>query len=284
MDADSILLPDCIKKQVAYFNNSQVMCVAPIVAVYKPKSIWQRVQQIEYMLGIFIREAFASYNAMHITPGAFSAYRRTFFKKHGLFSVNNLTEDLEMSLRVQYHNYIVETSDAVVYTHSPKNFVSLLKQRRRWYSGLIHNLAHYSALFSRNYGALGLVVLPVALFAILFSIILTMYAVVSAVIDVKKQYVYLQSINFDFMSTLSFTKSTFERYIFESLSNPVVLFLIFFILLSLGYLLFAKTKIKEHSNIAIGLPLFMIFYAMLFAFWWSVSFVYAIFKKSVSWR
>jgi cellulose synthase/poly-beta-1,6-N-acetylglucosamine synthase-like glycosyltransferase len=261
------------------------MCVSPVVAVYKPKGIFQRVQQIEYMLGVFIREAFASYNAIHITPGAFSAYRKIFFDKHGGFDEKNITEDLEMSLRVQYKGYMIENADkSVVYTHAPKTFKSLMIQRRRWYFGLIDNLIHYSGLISRNYGALGIIVLPVAIVAIFFAIFLTFYAVVKLVLETKKQLILLSSINFDYTHTLSFSWSYISDYLFKLVTSPITLSLFMFILLSLGYLFYAKTKIKKHSNLIIGLPLFFAFYALLFAFWWTIAFIYSIFNKKVSWR
>jgi biofilm PGA synthesis N-glycosyltransferase PgaC len=286
MDADSIIMPNAVKDQVARFAvNERVMCVSPVVAVYKPKGILQRIQQIEYMLGVFIREAFASYNAIHITPGAFSAYRKSFFEKYGGFDEKNITEDLEMALRIQYRDYLIENSnESVVYTHAPNKFKALLIQRRRWYFGLIKNLQHYSSLFSKNYGALGTVILPVALLAIFFSIFLTMYAVIKGIFEIKKQWIYMNSINFDYLSTLTFSWAAVERAFYSTITNPIILFLLIFVSLSIGYLFYAKTKIKKHSNIFLSLPFFIAFYAMLFAFWWFVAFVYSIFKKDVSWR
>lgn len=286
MDADTIITPDAVKYQVARFAISpRVMCVAPVIAVHNPRGIFQRVQQIEYMLGVFIREAFASYNAIHITPGAFSAYRKSFFDKYGGFEEGNITEDLEMSLRVQYKGYLVENSnESIAYTHAPRTFRGLLIQRRRWYFGLIQNLKKYYRLLSKDYGALGTVVLPVALTAIFFSIFLTIFAVVKLVISIRKEWIYLSSINFNYLGTINFTWVSVERYFYSVITNPVIMFLTIFVLMSLGYLFYAKTKIKEHSNISLSLPFFIAFYAMLFAFWWVVAFIYSIFKRDVSWR
>ena len=286
MDADTMITPDAVRYQVARFAISpRVMCVAPVIAVHNPRGIFQRVQQIEYMLGVFIREAFASYNAIHITPGAFSAYRKSFFDKYGGFEEGNITEDLEMSLRVQYKGYLVENSnESIAYTHAPRTFRGLLIQRRRWYFGLIQNLKKYYRLLSKDYGALGTVVLPVALTAIFFSIFLTILAVVKLIISIRKEWIYLSSIDFNYLSTINFTWISVERYFYSVITNPVIMFLTIFVLMSLGYLFYAKTKIKEHSNISLSLPFFIAFYAMLFAFWWVVAFIYSIFKREVSWR
>ena len=129
-----------MKNMVHYFNNPRVMAVTPTMLVHKPKTILQRVQNMEYLLGIFLRKAFATLNAVYITPGAFSAYRKEFFDKYGGYDEINVTEDIEMSLRIKYQGYFIDNSpNAPAYTIAPKNFSHLLKQRRRWYVGLLKN-------------------------------------------------------------------------------------------------------------------------------------------------
>jgi len=76
MDADTYVDRKTLKKMIGLFDSTRIMCVAPAIGVYNPKGIWQRIQQIEYYLGVFLRKSFASMNAIHITPGAFSAYRQ----------------------------------------------------------------------------------------------------------------------------------------------------------------------------------------------------------------
>src|SRR3989344_3245154 len=136
MDADTIVHPNSLKKMIGYFTEDDVMSVAPAMGVFEPKNIWRRIQQIEYYMGVFLRKSFASMNAIHITTGAFSAYRKIFFEKHGGFDEKNITEDLEVALRIQSHGYILENAEeAAVYTIGPGTFRSLMVQRRRWYTG-----------------------------------------------------------------------------------------------------------------------------------------------------
>jgi cellulose synthase/poly-beta-1,6-N-acetylglucosamine synthase-like glycosyltransferase len=71
MDADTFANPDAIKKMMGYFYNEEVMSVTPTLAVYQPKTIWQRVQHIEYYLGTFLRKSFALLNAMHVYSRSF---------------------------------------------------------------------------------------------------------------------------------------------------------------------------------------------------------------------
>ena len=151
MDADSIVSRQSVKEMVRYFKNPKVMCVSPSMLIFKPKGILQRIQQAEYLFGLFLRKAFTSVNAIYVTPGAFSAYRKTFFEKYGLYDEGNITEDLEMALRIQKNGFVIENApEATVYTIAPNKFKSLLIQRRRWYNGLMKNTWNIKILSARN--------------------------------------------------------------------------------------------------------------------------------------
>lgn len=285
-DADSLYVDkSALKKMVPYFDNLKVMCVAPAMAIHKPKGILQRIQQVEYLLGVFLRKVFANLNAIHITPGAFSAYRKKFFKKYGGFKKAYLTEDMEMAIRIQSHGYIIENSlDANVYTVAPKKFKELLKQRRRWYTGLLKNLWDYKRLFSLKYGSLGTIVLPIALITIILSVTLIITMIINILFDLHKEVLLWKSVNFNILQNFEFNKFILERYAFSIISNPLFTFFLLFAGVLLGYMIFAKRKIKENTDIKISMILFSIFYSFLFAFWWIISFFYTLFNKKVSWR
>lgn len=286
MDADNLIVEKgSLKHMISNFKNPKIMCVAPVIVIYKPKGILQRIQQIEYMLGVFLRKAFASMNAIHITPGAFSAYRKSFFDKYGGFDPKNITEDMEMAMRIQYNHYRIENDTrAVVYTIAPNKFISLYKQRRRWYVGLLTNFLNYKKMFSKKYGSLGLIVMPVAIATVFLSVILTFYMFINALIRLRKELVLLDSVNFDILNTIEFNKFVLERYVFFIFSNPIWIFSLIFIGVLLGYMVYAKTKVKKYTNIKFSLIFFIIFYSFLFALWWSVSFIYTLFNRKVAWR
>ncbi len=286
MDADSFVKPDAVKKMVALFKNPEVMSVTPSMLVYKPKTIWQKVQYLEYYLGVFLRKAFSTLNAVHITPGAFSAYRKCFFERYGGYDENNITEDMEIALRVQSEDYIIENNPyAVVFTNSPRTFKELLAQRKRWYVGLMKNLCKYKTkLFNRDKGALGLVVLPMAIISMVSSTILTSYILLRGLTNLKRKIVLLQSVNFSFSGLFEFNRYIFENTIMNILSQKVFLLAIFFLFLLgfYGYYAFKKTYSKE--NVFICTLLFLIFYSPLFVFWIFISLAYFILDKPVKWR
>ncbi len=284
MDADTFAEKSALKNMARYFKRKEVVCVTPVMTINNPHGIWTRIQQVEYFLGIFLRKAFASMNAIHITPGAFSAYRKIFFDKHGGFDEKNITEDLEIALRIQANNFRIENSlNSVIYTVAPETFNSLLKQRRRWYHGLIVNLWSYRRLFSKKYGDLGLIVLPIAVLTILFSMIITSYTFIKTVFNIGNELVMLRSINFNFINYFEFSKYFIEKIVFSMFSSTIFLISLMFIAILVAYMIFAKTKVKEHSAIKISLALFLIFYSVLFVFWWIVSIVYTLFRVEVKW-
>jgi cellulose synthase/poly-beta-1,6-N-acetylglucosamine synthase-like glycosyltransferase len=260
------------------------MCVSPSILVDKPRGILQRVQQIEYLLGVFLRRAFASVNALHITPGAFSAYRKDFFEKYGGFEVGNLTEDMEMALRIQYNGYRIESSDySLAYTTAPNKFLPLLKQRRRWYFGLARNFMKYSEIFSRKFGEMGLIVLPTAVLTIFFSIFLTSYILINSLLDLKRTFNLLQGINFNFMSWFKLADFTLSTYLTSIFSNPIMIFAIIFVALLIFYMVFAKKRLQKEEHVKFSVIVFLAFYSFLFSFWWLISIFYALFYRKISW-
>jgi cellulose synthase/poly-beta-1,6-N-acetylglucosamine synthase-like glycosyltransferase len=285
MDADTVVPPYSLKKMVRYFKNKDVMLVSPAIMVYEPKTFLERVQHIEFLLGLFLRKTFSFLNAIHITPGAFSAIRKEFFEKHGYYNVGNITEDLEITLRVQYHGYKIENApDAPAYAIARGKFVELMVQRRRWYVGLIRNLLHYRKMISPKYGDMGAFVLPVAILSIFFAIIVTVYLFIKTLFDIKQELLFLNNINFDFNSVLGINGYILERFFFLLFTNPVFVFIMFFMVIFGIYLFYASRRLGKIAGIAINLPLFIMFFAVLFGFWWLVSMVYVLFNKKVVWR
>jgi len=285
MDADTTVHKNSLKNMTKYFKNKEVMSVTPAMIIRKPKNLIQRIQHIEYLTGLFLRKVFAALNAVHITPGAFSAYRRSFFDKYGVYDETNITEDLEMSLRIQYHKFKIENSaESPAYTIAPAKFSHLLKQRRRWYVGLMKNIWHYKKLFGKEYGDLGVFVLPLAWISILFSLFVTLYFFIKTITEVNKEILFYKSINFDFGNLLDLNLFFFERIFFRLASNSIIIFILLFITIIGTYLYYASKKTGKIQGLFLNLPLFFIFFSVFFGFWWVVSIFYVILNKDISWK
>jgi len=285
MDADTRVDKLSMKKMARYFKDENVISVTPAMLVDNPNTILRRMQQIEYYLGIFLRKVFATLNAIYIAPGAFTVYRKWFFDKHGGYDEGNIVEDLEMALRIQSLGYRTENApDANIYTLGPAKLKSLTTQRIRWYTGLVTNFYNYRHMVSRKYGDLGLLVLPIGWITITFSIFIMISTAITSLLDMFDYMSYLNSINFNFGGFFNYTFLGFEKLIYGIFSDPLVIFMSFAIVATLGYMKYAEDKTGKIKNIKRNLLIFFITFGPLFVYWWTYSFFKLIFKKKVTWR
>ncbi|MEK6897328.1 MAG: glycosyltransferase [Nanoarchaeota archaeon] len=284
MDADTTVAKESMKNMVRFFKDDEIMCVSPAIIINKPRNILQRVQYMEYLLGLFLRKAFASLKSIYITPGAFSAYRKSFFDKFGLYDVGNPTEDLEMALRIQYKGYYTENCpEAPVYTTAPSTFKELMIQRRRWYFGLLKNLWTYRKIVGKKYGDLGSFVIPTALVSVILSVMVVVYMFFKTIFEVRDSLIFYQSVNFDFSSIFNINLYFIERVLFLFFSKPVVLFILLFMAVLGFYMRYASKKIGRLSGLFVNLVLFYLFFAILFGLWWVITIFYITFSRTVKW-
>ena len=105
LDADSYVSKDALKKILPHFTSDNIAAVLPLLKVNKPKSILQKMQWLEYIVNMFYKELMSKLDCVHVAPGPFSVYKKSIIEKVGGFDENNMTEDLEISLRLQKYNY-----------------------------------------------------------------------------------------------------------------------------------------------------------------------------------
>ena len=285
MDADTYIHPESMKRMVRYFKDKEVMCVSPAMLVYNPKTIIERIQQAEYLLGLFLRKAFSILNAIFVTPGAFSAYRKKFFEKHGGYDETSITEDMELALKIQFNGYkIANCPDAPAWTIAPSTFKETLLQRRRWYYGWVKNLWKYRKICTRKYGDLGAFVIPTAGLNIIFSLTVVIYAFFKAIFTIKDEILFLNSVNFDLSGAWNINLYVLERFLFLFLSNPVMLFVLVFMAIFVVYTKYATRKTGKAPGLLWNFILFFAFFSIIFGFWWIISLIYLAFNKGVKWR
>jgi cellulose synthase/poly-beta-1,6-N-acetylglucosamine synthase-like glycosyltransferase len=287
-DADSMANSDVLKLMMPHFSNPKVMAVTSAMKVYKPRTISQRIQAIEYDLGIFFRKAFANLNAINVTPGPFSIIRKSFFEKYGGYKLDTIVEDMEMAMRMQSHNYIIENElKAVVYTISPRNFFSLLKQRRRWYAGTINIWSRYKHLFSTKYGEFGAIILPLAAISVLTTMIVTIYYLSKAIIDTLTNFIHYSTIGFDFFNNMNFQLYYLVVNAYTSLSEGLLFFVLFFSIFTITLLIILNRRVGSGENpikTFINYIMFLVTYSILYSLWWGVSILYSITGRKVKWK
>lgn len=262
IDADTIIEKDGLKNLIGYFNYRDVAAVIPGIKVYKPKNILEKIQKIEYLLSILSKKNLTFLNCLYATPCC-ALFRKSILKKIGGFDEKNLTEDLEIGLKIHKAGYRIENSvNSIVYTQVPKNFRDLMRQRIRWYRGLIHNIRKYKELFFEK-SDFGLFLMPLVfiggiitttIFFLLFS--LTIYK------NIYEFYIFilgfilsgydLSLINFDIkLFPLSFL-------IFSS---------VFLFILALNIYFSEKIAKEEILKDLFNILIFIIFYTPLLCIW-----------------
>lgn len=278
LDADSTVAKDALRKIITYFTNKKVMAVTPSMIINKPKGFLRRIQYSEYLLGILLRRVFTDLGSQHVTPGPFTIYRKDFFKKFGGYREAHMTEDIEVALRIQTNNFIIENAtDAYVYTHGPSTFYALYKQRLRWFSGFIRNVWDYNNLFGPKHGNLGMFVLPMSLFSVLLMSVVLGYTLIKMIYHFSLNMYKYWLIGFDVARMLDFRFDTFFIN-----SDPLAIIGVVALTFSIILILLAK-KFSNEKKILFSYLLFSIFYTWLYVFWWIVSAIHILIKKKMTW-
>ncbi len=199
LDADSYVHKDALKLIVRHFQDKEIMAVAPSIKLWQPKSVLQLLQKVEYGFGIFTRKMFHYMQAIYITPGPFSIFRKEVFEKLGVYRHAHNTEDIEIALRMQKNGYkIAHAHNAVVYTVPPRTMKKLLKQRIRWSHGFIKNASDYRDMFfNRKYGNLGMIILPMAAISVVSVLFISIVSVFHIIEAAANEYVKIQTIGWN---------------------------------------------------------------------------------------
>jgi cellulose synthase/poly-beta-1,6-N-acetylglucosamine synthase-like glycosyltransferase len=179
LDADSFVAPHTLKAIVSYFDRSpEIMAVTPCIHIRRPKTFIQRMQAIEYLMGVFVRKAFGSLDAIQVTPGPFSIFKKEVFAQIGNYHKAHNTEDFEITLRMhKAHLKIANSHKALVYTVGPATARGFFYQRLRWARGFLENALDYRELFfKREYGNFGMFTLPMAFMFVFYGLYASLFA------------------------------------------------------------------------------------------------------------
>lgn len=162
LDADSTADENALLAMAGFFNDERVGVVTPAVKVFPGGSLLQRIQSIEYSVMNYMRKSGAFLDAVFCTPGVLSVFRTGALRGVGSFDEGNLTEDLEIALRLQKSGWRIESClNAWTYSDAPSSLGELLRQRLRWYCGALANgFKHADMLFNKKFGHLSAYFLP----------------------------------------------------------------------------------------------------------------------------
>jgi cellulose synthase/poly-beta-1,6-N-acetylglucosamine synthase-like glycosyltransferase len=154
---------------IKFEEDKEAKAVTPLMVVRSPQNILQAMQSVEYNMGLIFRKIFSSMNAIHVTPGPFSLFKKEIYAQIGTYKKAHHTEDMEFAFRMQKnHLKIVSSTDAYVETSTPNTVKKLYKQRLRWSQGFMQNSLDYKdMIFRPKYGNIALFTIPFAWLGIL---------------------------------------------------------------------------------------------------------------------
>jgi cellulose synthase/poly-beta-1,6-N-acetylglucosamine synthase-like glycosyltransferase len=169
IDADCVLTPTTVGNFVKRFNNPSVMAAVGNVSIGNTETLLGTIQYLEFLFSFYFKKAESLLGTIYIIGGAAGAFRKEVFEKIGEYNHANITEDIELSVRIQAAGMkIVYASDAMVYTEGAVSLAGLVKQRLRWKRGRFQTFFDHSSLFfSLRKGhnkLLTMVMLPLAYF------------------------------------------------------------------------------------------------------------------------
>lgn len=285
VDADTLVMKNCLKEMISYFEDAEVGAVISTIKVQQAKNIYEKIQHLEYIFATFTRSLMSKINTLHVTPGALSIYRKSLFDRYGGFDENNLTEDLEMAMRLRYHHYTIKLAqDSITYTKVPDTFYALWHQRVRWFRGFIYNSLKYRKMvFKKRYGMLGRFQYPLN-FLTMFTILL-MFSLLgyTAFQFVFTQVSKLRAIGLEYFAFDVHNLPTIKEMILNL--NIVLLFpiTISFLLALLIYHL-AHKHLKEEWKYPFALVSYVTIYPILRSMHWIVAFSKELFGTKNKWK
>jgi poly-beta-1,6 N-acetyl-D-glucosamine synthase len=231
-DADCAVHNDCVRQLVTPFADPAVMAVSGNIRIGNMSSILGVVQSLEYAFGFFLKKAEALFGTVFVIGGACAAYRREVFIMIGEFDKRFLTEDMEMSFRIQHAGMrVVYAPRAVVHTEGPSTLRALINQRIRWKRGRVETTVLYTSESfgekSKNKLFFWLIVPLVYLDDIVmtFSLVLTLLLYVYSVEIVNYSFLFVLMSMVSFIYLLVFLGDHHDRNIKNIIILPLVYFL-----------------------------------------------------------
>ncbi len=196
IDSDTFPEKGCLLKMVPRFDSEEVGAVTGLVRTYKPRGFIEKIQEIEYLISFgFFQSVLADINGIMVTPGPMSLFRKKVLDEIGGFDTTNITEDMEIAMRMQSRHYrIASAPEAVIYTVVPDRLSHWFRQRTRWYRGKFVNTRKYFGMaLNPEYGEFGMFSFPFSLVADGLAILLIAVTIAANIESVLNYFGFLVS-------------------------------------------------------------------------------------------
>ncbi len=274
LDADSFIEKDALKKMLPHFEDEEVGSVVPRIYIRNTSKFILKFQWVEYIITFFFKKLMGHIDCIHVTPGPFSIYKTQVIKKLGGFDEGNLTEDLEMALRLQKNNYkIIQVLNTAASTVAPDTIYEFYKQRNRWLKGAFLNLIKYKKMFfNKKYKEFGFFQLPMIVFASFASLTIAFFLLYQKILQPLIETILTSPGIIYQIDILYHIKNTILNFYISDLFN-LNKFLFLYALVILGFIFLvcafksAKVSIRQHGILPIAF--YLVLYPILVAVIWT---------------
>lgn len=278
LDADSFVDRKALRIIASYFeHHKEAMAVTPCIHIRDPKTIIQRLQAVEYLMGVFLRKAFGQLDAIQVTPGPFSIFKKEVFEKVGGYRKAHNTEDYEITLRMHKHHLkIMNSHKALVYTVGPATFKGYFYQRLRWARGFLENSLDYKELFfKKEYGNFGMFTLPMAFLFVFYGLYAAFYSLYTMVTH------YVDMVNRWMSVGIHPSLPTFDVFYFNTTLIAFVVMVMLTMFLLTIYL--GNTLSDDKQDIYHNFPIFFFVYPVLVPLYLSRAVFDTVTKRKNEW-
>lgn len=151
VDGDALLHPNAISWMVFHLNSGpRVGAVTGNPRIVNRSSLLGKLQVGEFssIIGL-MKRAQRVYGRIFTVSGVIAGFRRTALHRIGYWSEDMVTEDIDVSWRLQLDHWDIRYEpEALCYIYMPETFYGLWRQRLRWAQGGVEVIKrHFGDLF-----------------------------------------------------------------------------------------------------------------------------------------
>ena len=258
VDSDSFPEKDSLLKLTGYFNDEKMAAVTSFVTIRnKDSNFFARIQSLEYLILAWSRKLLDYVDSVYVTNGPLSLYRKSYMLRVGGFDTKTVTEDIDITWNMLYHNYKTAMClDARVSTITPIKFKAWYRQRTRWGLGGLQALAKYKQLLFRK-GMFGMFVLPY----VSFSIILSLFTFIFSIYLTSK-FVLARLLTVGY--SISTDSAVFSLQDINLYPSVIIFFFIVLFTLSIGYSIYILKSLKYEQKLNIRKVFILLFYTLAY--------------------
>lgn len=142
IDADTVAEPDAVERLVRACEQSGAAAATGSPRVRNLRGVLARMQAMEYfgIIGL-AKRAESVFGALFTVTGACACYRIAAVRAAGGFASPSVTEDIELSWRLQRQGFrLVYEPAAIFHVQAPPDWRALYRQRVRWARGAVEVL------------------------------------------------------------------------------------------------------------------------------------------------